>query len=97
MEVPVSGRYKVNPSLAVRDALLSGFGLALIPFVYVRRDIEQGRLHVLLEHWSTIETTIYAAYPSRRHVGAKLRAFLDFVAEHLREVHAGMLHGGSEE
>jgi DNA-binding transcriptional LysR family regulator len=86
IEVPVSGRYRVSSSLAVRDALLAGFGLALIPLVYVKEEIERGRLHVLLDQWATIGTMVYAVYPSRRHVGAKLRAFLDFVTARFREV-----------
>lgn len=79
VRVPVDGRYKVTSSLAVRDALRAGFGLSLIPWLYVREDIEQGRLRTVLDDWSSVETGIYAVYPSRRHVVAKVRAFLDFL------------------
>ncbi|MGG2362555.1 LysR substrate-binding domain-containing protein, partial [Salmonella enterica] len=34
--IAIDGRYKVTSSLAVRDALLAGFGLSLIPEPYVR-------------------------------------------------------------
>jgi DNA-binding transcriptional LysR family regulator len=68
--VPIAGRYKVTSSLAVRDALRAGFGLSLIPWIYVKEDIEQGRLRV--------DLSVYAVYPSRRHGVAKLRAFVDF-------------------
>ncbi len=83
VRVPVRGRYKVTSSLAVRDALRAGFGLSLIPWIYVREDIEEGRLLSVLDDWSAVETTLYAVYPSRRHVGAKLRAFLDFLVEEM--------------
>lgn len=83
VRVPVRGRYKVTSSLAVRDALRAGFGLSLIPWIYVREDIEEGRLLSVLNDWSAVETTLYAVYPSRRHVGAKLRAFLDFLVEEM--------------
>ncbi|SDM29114.1 DNA-binding transcriptional regulator, LysR family [Modicisalibacter muralis] len=79
VSVPVDGRYKVTSSLAVRDALCAGFGLSLIPWLYVREDIEQGRLRTVLDDWSSVETGVYAVYPSRRHVVAKVRAFLDFL------------------
>ncbi len=83
IRVPIDGRYKVTSSLAVRDALRAGFGLSLIPWLYVRMDIEQGRLRSVLNDWSTVETSVYAVYPSRRYVVAKLRAFLDFLVEEL--------------
>jgi DNA-binding transcriptional LysR family regulator len=77
--VPVQGRYKVSSSLAVRDALLEGFGLSLIPRLYVEDDIARGCLRPALEGWDANETAIYAIYPSRRHLAAKLRALLDFL------------------
>ena len=57
--------------------------MSLIPWLYVREDIEQGRLRTVLNDWSTVETSVYAVYPSRRYVVAKLRAFLDFLVEEL--------------
>ncbi len=83
IRVPIDGRYKVTSSFAVRDALRAGFGLSLIPWLYVREDIEQGRLRSVLNDWSMVKTSIYAVYPSKRYVVAKLRAFLDFLIEEL--------------
>jgi len=83
IQVPIDGRYKVTSSIAVRDALRAGFGLSLIPWLYVREDIEMGRLRRVLDDWSTVKTSIYAVYPSKRYVVAKLRAFLDFLIEEL--------------
>lgn len=83
--VPVDGRYKVTSSLAVRDALREGFGLSLIPWVYVREDLASGRLQSVLDDWSPDEATLYAIYPSRRYVVSKVRAFIDFLAEELSE------------
>lgn len=84
--VRIDGRYKVTSSLAVRDAVLGGFGLSLIPWLYVREDIEAGRLRTVLDDWATVETDVYAVYPSRRHVVAKLRAFLDFLVTEFSSV-----------
>ncbi|MDS1135522.1 LysR family transcriptional regulator [Nitratireductor indicus] len=81
VNVPVNGRYKVGSSLAVRDALRAGFGISLIPRLYVEEDLATGRLVSVLDDWSPVETTLYAVYPSNRHVQVKLRAFLDFAIE----------------
>lgn len=83
IEVRVDGRYKVSSSLAVRDALVAGFGLSLIPRIYVEEDLAAGRLVSALDDWTPVETTIYAVYPSRRYLQAKLRTFLDFLVEEL--------------
>lgn len=83
VDVPIDGRYKVTSSLAVREALLAGFGISLIPLIYVREDIERGRLVTALEDWSTVETHVYAVYPSRRYLNSKVRAFVDFLVETL--------------
>ena len=83
ISVPIDGRYKVNSSLAVRDALRAGFGLSLIPWIYVRDDLNEGRLQTVLDEWSPDETTLYAVYPSKRYVTSKVRAFLDFLVEEL--------------
>lgn len=78
-QISVEARYSVSSSLAVRDALLGGLGVSLIPYFYVKRHLEEGRLQPVLTDWNTVETTLYAVYPSRQHVAPKLRAFLDFI------------------
>lgn len=82
--IPVDGRYKVSSSLAVRDALRAGFGLTLIPCTYVQDDLARGTLATALDDWHMPETGIFAVYPSRRHLDAKVRAFVDFLVDALR-------------
>ncbi|SIT17365.1 LysR family transcriptional regulator [Paracoccus saliphilus] len=84
VSVPIEGRYKVTTSLAVRDALLAGFGLSLIPYIYVERDIAEGRLVTALGDWSAVETSIHVVYPSRQYILPKVRAFVDFLADELQ-------------
>jgi DNA-binding transcriptional LysR family regulator len=81
--VAVAGRYRVSSSLAVRDALLAGFGLSLVPRIYVADHLRRGQLTAVLEDWSAAETSVYALYPSKRHMTAKTNAFLAFLAEQL--------------
>jgi DNA-binding transcriptional LysR family regulator len=79
--VAIAARYSVTSSLAVRDALREGFGLSLMPYPYVENDLREGRLQSALEDWSTVETKLYAVYPSRQHLAPKIRVFLDFLVE----------------
>jgi DNA-binding transcriptional LysR family regulator len=80
----ITGRYQVASSLAVRDALRAGFGLSLIPRAYVAEDLANGRLVQLLQGWTTPDVTVYALYPSRRHLPPKVRAFIEFATGVLR-------------
>ena len=79
--IAIDARYSVTSSLAVRDALCEGFGLSLIPYLYVENDLKEGRLKPALEDWSTVETSLYGIYPSRQHLAPKIRVFLDFIVE----------------
>jgi DNA-binding transcriptional LysR family regulator len=78
--VAIDGRYKVSSSIAVRDALLAGFGLSLVPRIYVEQQLAEGRLEAALGDWEADRTSVYAVYPSR-HLAAKTRAFVDFLVE----------------
>lgn len=77
--VEIVSRYSVTSSLAVRDALVAGFGLSLVPRDYVEGPLRSGELTTVLEDWTPVETTLYAVYHSRQHLAPKVRAFLDFV------------------
>ncbi|MCJ1903060.1 substrate binding domain-containing protein [Paracoccus versutus] len=85
IRVPIDGRYKVTSGLAIRDALLAGFGLNLIPRQYVADDIRAGRLATALDDWTPVQTAIYAVYPSRRYILPKVRAFVAFLVEATRD------------
>lgn len=83
LEVAITGRYRVNNSLAIREALLSGAGIALIPRIYVEQDIVDGRLLSILEVWCPQEQWIYALYPSGRFTPKRVKTFVDFLADKL--------------
>jgi DNA-binding transcriptional LysR family regulator len=84
--VPVSPRYAVNSSLAVRDALNAGLGLGRIPEFYVRNDLKKGRLVEVLPGWSIGSFDLFALYPSRRHVAPKVSAFVTLLQSTLRSI-----------
>lgn len=74
---PVSA-FRLSSLLLVRDAVLAGAGAALLPKLLVADDIASGRL-VLWGTHAGPPVEIWALQSSRRLVGAKVRAFLDFV------------------
>ncbi|WP_420956812.1 LysR family transcriptional regulator [Burkholderia gladioli] len=80
--VTLSGNLIVNHLEALRVAVLSGSGIAMLGTEVVGDDIEAGRLvPLLLDVMPPRELPIYAVYASRRHVSAKVRSFVNFLAD----------------
>jgi DNA-binding transcriptional LysR family regulator len=84
-EVTVRGRLQVNNSLALREALLAGFGIARTPTFLVGNDLREGRLTAVLEDYRSLEVSIYVVYPQRRNLSPKVRAFADFLATRIQD------------
>ena len=58
---------------------VAGMGIHLEPDFIVAPDVRAGRLVTLLPDYTPPSIDIYAAYPSRRHLSMKVRAFVDFL------------------
>jgi DNA-binding transcriptional LysR family regulator len=56
------------------------------PDFIVAADLAAGRLVRVLADYAPVPTNVYAVYPSRRHLPAKVRAFVDFLAERFATV-----------
>ena len=82
--VNVKGLIAVNTIYFARQATLSGLGIALLPLRAVAEDLKAGRLKIVLPSYSAITDGIYVTYPSRQHLPAKVRAFLDLVVEKVK-------------
>jgi DNA-binding transcriptional LysR family regulator len=80
--VRVTGHYACDNWEVLRDWAVAGLGVALKSTWDVRRQIEDGSLVLLLPGYDFgSDVGIYAVYPHRRHLPAKTRAFIDFLAE----------------
>jgi DNA-binding transcriptional LysR family regulator len=72
-----------NSNHVLREACAAGAGILLMSTINAWREIVAGRLTTVLEDWKVIDLGLYAVFPHRRHLAAKVRAFVDFLAEHL--------------
>ena len=80
--ITVKGLLDANDGQILRVAALDGLGILVQPTYIVYEDIVAGRLVPLLDEWDLPRLTVNLAYPSRKHLSAKVRTFIDFVAEH---------------
>jgi len=71
---------RLSSLIMIRDAVRAGAGAARLPLSLVSRDIGSGRL----AHWGDIadsDIALWALYPSRRLLNARVSAFLDFLRQ----------------
>src|SRR6478609_9049409 len=80
--LPVRGLLESNDGQVLRAAALDGLGILVQPTYIVYEDIVAGRLVPVLDDWDLPRLTVNLAYPSRKHLGAKVRTFIDFMADH---------------
>jgi DNA-binding transcriptional LysR family regulator len=83
--IKVSGPLKANSSLALRQALLQGLGIAAVPLFVVGEDLASRRLVRVLPAWELPEQPIHAITTARDYVPQKTRAFVDFFRARLGE------------
>ncbi len=75
----VAGRFAVNSPRITRDCCVDGLGIGMMPTFMCGPDIASGRLVRVLPDWTGPEMSMYAVFPSGRHVGAAVRSVIDFL------------------
>lgn len=84
VKVRVSGRVSANNSEAVREGVLSGCGIAVLPTWLFRTELVDGTVRIVLQDFEPVALPVHAVYPSRRFVPAKVHAVVEFFAEEFR-------------
>jgi DNA-binding transcriptional LysR family regulator len=78
----LSGNLIVNHLEAQRVLVLQGAGIAMLGTEVIGADLAEGRLvPLLVDEVPPRELPIHVVYASRRHLSAKVRSFVDFLAE----------------
>jgi DNA-binding transcriptional LysR family regulator len=78
-KVSTNGRIIVSDIITMHNLCLSGYGIMQVMENAVPRLLRQRKLIDLFPDWPDERFPLYAVYPSRKHLPAKTRAFLDFV------------------
>lgn len=77
--VGVASHFSANEVTALLQAALAGGGIALQPTYLANPHLAAGSLVRVLPDWQMPCMTIYAMYPSRRHLSPAVRVFLDYL------------------
>ena len=79
--VRVAGRLHSNNGDLLAEVAARGAGIVFEPAFIVDPEVRAGRLVPLLQDFVPPPVPIYALYPSRKHLSAKVRRFVEFLIE----------------
>jgi DNA-binding transcriptional LysR family regulator len=85
VSVSVSGRMASNNADVVASSAKRGHGITVGATLVVGPALRSGELVRVLSDWEFENSAIFALYPSARQLSTKVRATVDFLAEHLKD------------
>jgi DNA-binding transcriptional LysR family regulator len=84
VEVVFHGRLRCESNDAVREAILSGHGIGLLPEFYFHQEIRSGLVSQIPAEWHEPSKPVYIIYPSRRNLPPRVRVVLEFLLQEFR-------------
>ncbi|MFG6666950.1 LysR family transcriptional regulator [Halomonas sp. HNIBRBA4712] len=81
--VKVGGRLSGNDAEVITRLALDGHGVMLRSWWDVHAHLQSGALTALLPGWQGVRADFIAVYEARRHVPARVRAFIDYLEQEL--------------
>jgi DNA-binding transcriptional LysR family regulator len=83
IQVHVESHVLTNSSTLEIALGVAGQGIFRVPRFALKDELKTGVLVELFSDWPKTSIGIYMVYPSRKHMSAKVRSFIDFVVEEL--------------
>ncbi|NPT60352.1 LysR family transcriptional regulator [Paraburkholderia sp. 5N] len=62
-------------------AAIEGMGIVFLPRWMIEQEVADGRLEILFPESAQIRRSIFAVYPSRKYLSAKVRLFIEFLVD----------------
>jgi DNA-binding transcriptional LysR family regulator len=84
ISVDVSGRVYTNSGPGLFTSVMAGLGVAIVSTAMCAAEVKAGQLVPLLRDYTLDPIEIHAVFPGGPRPSAKVRAFVDFLAERLR-------------
>jgi DNA-binding transcriptional LysR family regulator len=81
---PVTGRLHYSTAVACLGGAEAGLGLAYVPSFVAGPAIAAGKVRALLTSFEPDPFGVHALYPHSRHLAAKVRVLVDFLAARYR-------------
>ena len=88
VEIPVSGRLRVNSPEAARESVIAGLGIGHGPKWLFEKGLQDGRLQLLLAEHIAAPVPVQIVYVANRLLPNRAIVFMDFIAEAFSKVRA---------
>jgi DNA-binding transcriptional LysR family regulator len=75
--------FRVNIPEALAAGVAAGMGIGVLPISSIGSQLASGRLVRVLPGYRLDELNVYALYPSRQYLDAKIRTWIEFLKEEL--------------
>ena len=79
--IPVTACLAVNDSTAYHSAGLQGLGIVMMPHYMLDPLVASGQMEITLAEWTSAPLPINVVYPQNRHLSAKVRVFVEWIAD----------------
>ncbi len=79
--VTIDPRVMCNSAEIEVAMVAKGLGITRLPLLSCEKEIASGELQIILDDYDQIKFDVYAVYPHRQYLTAKVRAFVDFVVD----------------
>lgn len=77
--VKMQSKLICNNGLTLVELAKSGLGIINSPKFFIENELKSGQLVEILSDYKQQELNLYLVYPHRRHLTAKVKAFIDFI------------------
>ena len=81
VQVKLASRALCNNADIMVSLACDGVGIARMPLFTCNREVDEGKLKIILEDFEQREFNVYAVYPHRQYLTAKVRVFVDYLVE----------------
>jgi DNA-binding transcriptional LysR family regulator len=89
LEWTISPRLTTTDVVLAREMAVAGVGIAMLTHVMTEPEIRGGQLRRILPNFDIPPVVIAAMFAERRYVPARIRMFVDVMAETLKRAHPG--------
>jgi LysR family transcriptional regulator for bpeEF and oprC len=79
--IPAPASLAVNDSTAYMTAGLQGLGMIQMASYMIEPMLAAGKMQLVLEDWSSVPLPVNIVYPQNRHLSAKVRVFVEWMAD----------------
>jgi DNA-binding transcriptional LysR family regulator len=71
---------------SLREAILAGLGITVLPEWLIEGDLVSGRLVRVLPKWRARELPVHVVYPAQRRLPLRVRTLIDFAVDYVSTV-----------